>query len=474
MSLDEVLGIWARGSGPLYDQLALAIQRRIESGELPIGTRLPSERALAKSLSVSRTTVINAYARLDDLGWLERRQGAGTWIARRAASPSGPTDRAGEEARSYAVLRVLRAALEPVPGVIDLATAAFKDAEGIVDALAAISPGDMAANSELGGYLPLGFPVLRDADAAHLSGLGMPTLPNQVVITTGVQQSTSLLFSALARERNLVAMESPTWNGTLDLLRHLGLAALPLPPACCDDFVESAARLARTRQPGLIWLTSGFHNPTGLRFTDSHARATAELATQIDVPIVENATLLEYGLGDRPGHTAAQYAPDGPIITVGSLSKTLSPTLRLGWIRAPRSVVTRIARLKSLFDSGASLLPQIVAAKLLPRSQELVDGRRRRLRANCEIVDSGLSAVIPEWTWRRPDGGLALWAELPRGTGLHFAHIAARYGVEVVPGSVFDLSEQPSATIRISLARSAGETIEAVDRLAEAWKNYRP
>ncbi|GII90597.1 aminotransferase-like domain-containing protein [Sinosporangium siamense] len=474
MRLDEVLGIWARGTGPLYDQLALAIQRRIESGDLPIGTRLPSERALAKSLSVSRTTVINAYARLDDLGWLERRQGAGTWVARRVASPAAPADRAVEEARSYAVMRVLRAALEPVPGVIDLATAAFKDAEGIAETLGTIPPEEIAGNGELGGYLPLGFPVLRDAVAAYLSGRGIPTLPGQVVITTGVQQSTVLLFSALAQDRNLVAIETPTWNGTLDMLRHLGTAALPLPPGCGDDFAETAARVARTRRPGLVWLTTGFHNPTGLRFTSAHAKAMAELAMEIDVPIVENATLLEYRLGAQPGYTVAQYAPDAPVITVGSLSKTLSPPLRLGWIRAPRTVVARIARLKSLLDSGASLLPQIVAARLLARCQELVGERRQRLQANCRIMDSGLSEALPEWTWRRPDGGLALWAELPRGTGLNFAHVAARYGVEVVPGSVFDLTERPSPAVRISLARSSGETVEAVGRLAEAWKHYRP
>ncbi|WP_283133396.1 PLP-dependent aminotransferase family protein [Rhizohabitans arisaemae] len=474
MGLDEVLGIWARGTGPLYDRLALAIQRRIESGDVPIGTRLPSERALAKSLSVSRTTVINAYARLDDLGWLERRQGAGTWVARRVASPADPQDPAVKETRSYAVLRVLRAALEPAPGVIDLAAAAFKDADGVVDALAATTPEEIVANGELGGYLPLGFPVLRDAVAVHLSGLGIPTLPGQVVVTTGVQQSTALLFTALARERNLVAIETPTWNGTIDLLRHLGMAALPLPPACGDDFAASAARVAGTRRPGLIWLTSGFHNPTGLRLTGAHAKAIAELAAEIDVPIVENATLLEYRLGAQPGHTVAQHAPDGPIITVGSLSKTLSPGLRLGWIRAPRSVVTRIARLKSLLDSGASLIPQLVATRLLARSHEIVGERRQRLQANCRIMDAGLSAELPEWTWRRPDGGMALWAELPRGTGLNFAHVAARYGVEVVPGSVFDLAERPSPAVRISLTRSAGETIEAVGRLAEAWKHYRP
>ncbi|MEV7011218.1 PLP-dependent aminotransferase family protein [Streptosporangium sp. NPDC051022] len=465
-----LLGLWASGTGPLYDQLALGIIRLIESGDIVVGTRLPPERDFAKALAVSRTTIISAYAKLQELGWLERRQGAGTWVTRpvedsRKAlnSPVGAT--------SYAITRVLNAAVQPAPGVIDLATAAYKDAHHVHDVLASLLPEDLAVYGELGGYHPLGIPELRSAVATFLSQRGVPTTLNQVVITTGVQQAAQIILSVYAPTGHPVAVESPTWNCILDILRMLGGVVIPLPVDDRGAVLGEISRLAQTSNLRAIWMTSGYHNPTGVEVARERVHEAARLAEETRTPIIENATLRELGL--RPGNaplTVAHYAPTGPVITVGSLSKLLSPVLRLAWLRAPESIVRQIARQKTVWDSGSSLLPQIVAARLLESWADIAASRRETTARNLAAAESALQELLPDWSYRAPDGGQSLWVTMPRGDSRPFAHLAMREGVEVLPGSIFSWEDSPCPNLRVSLTRSPAETVEGLGRLARAWR----
>lgn len=473
IQLESVLGPWATGTGPLYDQLALAILRRIESGALPIGTRLPPERVLAKALAVSRTTVVNAYTRLDELGWLERRQGAGTWVARRHQQQVGDTDGPGRPARDFAPLRVLRATTEVNPGVIDLATAGFKDALGIEDALRAIGTADLDANAELGGYLPLGLPILREAIANYLTARGVPTVSAEVVVTTGVQQAATVLFDALAGDGRPVVVRTPAWNGTLDLLERMRLVTVAVADDAGDDPLAALRAKARDGHPALAWVTSGFGNPTGTALPAAEAAGLARIAADTGVPLIEDATLADFALGDRRGHLVAEFSGDGPVITVGSLSKLLSPTLRVGWIRAPRPWIGRIGRYKTLLDNGASLLPQMVAASLLEQRESLVANRIAQVTAAYESFTEAAGSTLEDWTWQRPDGGFALWVRLPDCSGTDFTQTAARFSVEIVPGSVFYLNRPGSTAIRLSLTRTAAETADAAGRLGRAWRARR-
>jgi DNA-binding transcriptional MocR family regulator len=467
--LAGLLNVWASGTGPLYDQLALAIVRLAESGDLVAGTRLPPERELAKALAVSRTTIISAYAKLQELGWLTRRQGAGTWISRPREDPR-LLIQADDGRTSYAVTRVLDAAVAPGPGVIDLATAAFKDGHHLHEVLSGLTPQDVVGYGELGGYHPLGIPELRAAVADYLSHRDIPTTLDQVIITTGVQQAVHIVFSVLAPAGHPVAVESPTWNCVLDILRMLGAVVVPMPVD------EGGVRLdeisARTHSTNIraVWMTSGYHNPTGVEVLEARVRHAARLTAATQIPIVEDISVRDLGLGDHePPPTVAQCAPTAPVITVGSLSKLLSPALRLGYLRAQPDVVRQLARQKTVWDNGVSLLSQVVALRLLADWRSLTDERRRSSAANCAIATEAIRRALPDWGFRPPDGGLSLWVTIPDMDPRRFAQLAIRERVEILPGTIFHWGELPTSSIRISLARSREDTEEGIRRLVRAW-----
>lgn len=471
--LAGLLGLWASGAGPLYDQLALAVIRLVEGGDLLVGARLPPERELAKALAVSRTTIISAYAQLQEAGWVERRQGAGTWVTRPASDARSLLE--GNDGRtSYAITRVLNAAVEPPLGVVDLATAAFKDANHVNRVLSALPAEDMADYGELGGYHPLGIPELRGAVATHLSQRGIPTTLNQVIITTGVQQAAHIIFSVFAPTGHPVAVESPTWNGVLDILRMLGGVVLPLPVDEEGVVLRDITRLGRTSNLRALWMSSGYHNPTGVEVSRARVQEAARLASDTRTPVIEDVTLRDLGVepGDAP-HTVAHYAPTAPVITVGSLSKLLCPILRLGYIRAPENVVRQLARQKTVWDNGTSLLPQIVATRLLSDWRTIAEERRHVAAINLSIATEAIRHLLPDWTFRTPDGGLALWATLPGGDSRQFAQRALRERVEILPGTIFHWGEPADSSIRISLTPPRDEMAEGMRRLIRAWEKSR-
>ncbi|HWB37634.1 MAG TPA: aminotransferase class I/II-fold pyridoxal phosphate-dependent enzyme, partial [Rugosimonospora sp.] len=210
MALADVLGSWSSQSGPLYRQLASAIRAAAARGELAPGDVLPAERSLAADLAVGRSTVVHAYDLLRSEGVLESRQGSGTWIA--GAERRGPAAGSGSDA-------LRRAALQASSGIIDLATASFSAAPTVREAIASMAtlvPPELLEGS---GYEPMGLLALRDAVARHYAQDGLPTTPEQVLVTTGTQQALAIIVDQVVLPGDSVLVEDPTSPGVLDLLR---------------------------------------------------------------------------------------------------------------------------------------------------------------------------------------------------------------------------------------------------------------
>ena len=208
----ERLGRWSSGRGPLYVLLAARLRRLIDDGELPAGALLPPDRSLAAALSVGRTTVVAAYDLLRSEGRVTRRQGSGTRVAGAPLSrtvddaPVDPIFLDSLETRDDDVLLAICAAPGDPPPQVAEAYAR------IVPELGRIS-GDI-------GYFPYGHPVLREAIARRYTGLGVPTRPDQVMVTNGGQQALSLLAHALVSPGDQVLVEAPTYPGALEVFRE--------------------------------------------------------------------------------------------------------------------------------------------------------------------------------------------------------------------------------------------------------------
>jgi DNA-binding transcriptional MocR family regulator len=135
-------------------------------------------------------------------------------------------------------------------------------------------------------------------------------------------------------------------------------------------------------------------------------------------------------------------------------------------------LIHRLARRKAMDDLGSSVLSQAVAVRLLENADAFAKLRRRQVEERLDAMARGLARRLPEWTWKRPAGGLTLWVRLPRGNAAEFAQVAARHGVAVLPGSVCSPSNGFPDHLRLAFVPEPAEIREGVDRLARAWEKY--
>jgi DNA-binding transcriptional MocR family regulator len=457
IELSDRLGRWSSGRGPLYVLLAARLRRLIDDGELPPGVLLPPDRALAGALAVGRTTVVAAYELLRSEGRITRRQGSGTRVA---GTPGGAVEDApvdpifldSLESRDDGVLLAICAAPgDPPP---QLAEAYAR----ILPELANIT-GDI-------GYYPYGHPVLRDAIAARYVDRGVPTTPDQILVTNGGQQALSLLAHALLSPGDQVLVEAPTYPGALEAFREEAAVLRGLPVGL--DGFEAAVR---ERRPALAYVIPTYHNPTGSVLPALARQRLARAASAADVPLIEDEVPADLGFPGTP-RPRSLAAFSEAVISVGSLSKSVWGGLRIGWIRAPAPLVNRLARLRAVHDLGGNVPAQLAAAHLVGMLDEL--DLATELKSRHDHLRALLNQHLPSWEVPQIRGGQTLWVRLPYGDGNSFAQAAMRHGIAILPGSGLDVTGQSDPYVRLHFRAPLIDLTEAITRLTTAWHAYHP
>jgi DNA-binding transcriptional MocR family regulator len=481
--LVDLIGPWADGADPLNEQLANALARAIEVGLLPPGIRLPAERELARELALSRTTIVAAYDRLRLAGLARSRQGSGTRVVARRPGLFPPAPTPAEETDTEQPTRIGR----PMPHQASIGFIGAPDpADAIQLTLGALPAGPVVAEcvtkamrddvpvllGEL-GYDPFGMPSLRAAISDHLERLGVPTDPDQVLITNGAQQAVYLVASQLGGPGSAVLLENPTYIGAIDAFRTTGNRLLPMPVDPQGPRVEVAGLLAAGAPVRLAYVVPTFHNPTGATMPEARRQDLARAAEEYGFQVVEDLTP-DASLGTGTPPPIAAFDPGDRVITIGSLSKIAWGGLRIGWIRAPRADIDRLVAGRIVGDHSSSLITQAIALRVMERIDEVAawtvaTGAERRA-----VVTEALTAKLPEWSWEMPKGGLALWVGLPDADAVQFSRLAARHGVIVRPGPLASPDGAFRDHIRIAVGANPDRLVEGVDRLAAAWSAYSP
>jgi DNA-binding transcriptional MocR family regulator len=199
----------------------------------------------------------------------------------------------------------------------------------------------------------------------------------------------------------------------------------------------------------------------------------ARLCRISGIPVIEDNTVADLSLGGEPPLPLAAYARGAHITLVGSLSKVFWAGLRVGWIRAPRPVIAQLGRLKAVADLGTSLVSQAIAVHLLHDGDRIRRLRRREVAERFAVLQDLLQRGLPDWSWRRPEGGLTVWAQLPDGSSSDFAQIARRYGVLIAPGPVMSATGRFDDYVRLPFDYQPETLREGIGRLARAWQEYR-
>jgi DNA-binding transcriptional MocR family regulator len=472
LDLRQALDGWDEADGSLRQRLATSLANAVERGDLLPGTRLPAERLLATELGVARATVSSAYELLEQRGLVDRRQGRGTHVTRGDAV--GIDVQAAALATSLQRNLLFRRLGEPSSSAIDLLGSSVPPSPGIRKALAeAAAAVDIGELSLSHGYLPLGYPPLRHAIAAHLTAHGLPTDAEEILVTGGAQQGISLFARSCASHGGVVVMEDPTFPGAVDAFQTAGTRILPVPVYESGVDADLLERTVVENRVRAVYLMPTFHNPTGSVMPDKARRELVRFAQATELPIVEDNTLAELVLGPPPPPPLAAYARTATIVSIGSLSKVYWAGLRVGWVRASRSTIVQLGRLKAVADLGTSLPSQAIAVNLLARSEQVRARRLRELEARLTLLEELLQRHLPEWEWRRPQGGVSLWVRLPEGSSTELTQIAYRRGVSIAPGSLMSITGRFDEFVRLSFDHEEAVLEEGILRLAAAWKTYR-
>jgi DNA-binding transcriptional MocR family regulator len=462
--VDE-LGDWSVGGGPLFRRLALALSRAMERGAVVPGARLPSERGLAGALQVSRGTAVTAYDLLVADGLVERRVGSGTFVVGSAGGDL-PAGREG----SALVARLVDRSAEPSLDLVDLSISVLHDGAGLPEA--GVTTADLLTAAPDTGYGPWGRLALRRAVAQLLGAWGLPSEPEQIVITNGAQQALSLAASCWVRPGDRVALDDPTYPGALSTFTAAGAELLGMPVDHGGPRPEGLAE-ALGAHPAMAYLQTGPHSPTGLVLSGARRRDLAELLVASRVPLVEDLALV--GLAWTPGPPPlAALVPDHPTAVVGSLSKLLWGGLRLGFVRASEPVALRFARMKATHDLGSSVVSQLLAERLLasPGLTAFLANRRAKLQGRYAVLARALRDAVPDWSWTEPQGGLSVWVRLPGPVAEAYAQVALRHGVAVATAGALSVTGAHRDRLRLSFAGPPDELREGVVRLAAAWAAF--
>ncbi len=439
---------------PYYRVLARTVRSLVLDGRLPVRVRVPAERNLAEALGVSRTTVTSAYDLLREQGYLESRQGAGSWTALPDAGSLG-TDNPWLAAGDDGLLPMHSAApsaISTLPGAIAAATGRYP-------------------RYTLGmGYDPVGIAPLRQAIAARYTARGVATRPEQILVTTGAQQAIHLVSMMLLSRGDPVLLESPTYPHALDLARTRGARIVPV--GVPDegwrelDLLTSAMRQSAAR---LAYVIPDFQNPTGHLMDDAARAALAAAARRYGTTLVVDESWCELTIDEGASATPlAAFDTDGRMITIGSASKLWWGGLRIGWIRTTAATVRRLAVLRASVDIASPLFEQLVVAELFEDIERAKAERARLLGASRDVLAAELAARMPDWSFLTPRGGGSLWVRLSGPSAVALADAAACQGVRLAPGQWFGMDGTLEGRLRLPFTQPPRVLVEAVRRIAEA------
>ncbi|MEK8089270.1 PLP-dependent aminotransferase family protein [Thermithiobacillus plumbiphilus] len=448
----------------LYRDIAEELARQIATGVHRPGDRLPGVRSHAQQRGVSVATVVAAYRKLEDAGYIEARSRSGFYVRARqtiqtiestAAPVAAPPRPVTGQAMAMALIKAAND-----PGIVQLGAAvpdpSYLPTNAVARALAGIA---RTERSRAAAYMmPPGAPELRRQIARRMSQTGGSIPADEVIITTGCQEALSLALRAVTVRGDVVAVESPAFYGLLHVMESLGLEALEIPAHPREGLALDALALALDRWKVAACVVSpNFSNPLGYCMSDDRKRALVERLAQHGIPLIEDDVYGDLGFGNRRPSTCKGLMPQADILYCSSFSKTLSPGLRIGWVAAGGRHRERIEYLKYVTSIASPTVPQLAVAELLEsgRYERYLREVRGRYASAVARMSDAVMNYFPEGTRiSQPAGGFVLWVELPQDVdGFDLARRALSQGVSIAPGTLFSASGKFRNFIRLSCAR---------------------
>ncbi|WP_353644910.1 PLP-dependent aminotransferase family protein [Mesorhizobium sp. WSM2239] len=452
-------------AGTRVDMVMAAIRQRIAGRSLTVGARLPSIRKFAAALKVSPSTVVDAYERLAAEGAIRSRPGSGFYVADQG-TPLSLSEIGPKVDRAVDPFWVSRQSLESSDGVLKPGCgwlpSSWLPEEGIRKALRSLSRADGPVLADYGS--PLGLPPLRQFLARRMVERGIGCPPDQIMLTESGTQALDLLCRFLLDAGDTVLVDDPCYFNFQALLRahRAKIVSVPYTPSGPD--IELFGQALAEHRPRLYITNSAIHNPTGATLSPAVAHKVLKLAEQFGLTIIEDDLFADF---ERlPAPRLAAFDGLDRVVLIGSFSKTISASVRCGFVAARPEWIEALIDLKIATSFGGGRLgAELVLAVLSDGGyRKHMEALRSRLAGAMSNVAARLKAIGIE-PWLVPEAGMFLWCRLPDHVdAADLARAALAENVVLAPGNVFSASQSAGDFMRFNVSQTLDERIFEVLR----------
>ncbi|WP_278420010.1 PLP-dependent aminotransferase family protein [Stutzerimonas kunmingensis] len=443
----------------LYQRIAQQLAEDIRRGVYRPGERVPSVRKMSRQLSVSHATVLQAYANLEDQGMIRARPQSGFYVHQTPVLTAPTPDIAQVErpklvTRSSIINQVLSESRRE--GLIPLGAAVphvdYLPVRALHQQLAKVTR--FHSPRAFSYMFSPGYEPLRRQVAIRMRDAGVVVDSSEIVITHGCVDALQMSLRVLTKPGDLIAAESPTYYGLLQLADLLGLKVIEIPSDPDTGMSLEALQLAAGQWPiKALVLTARLSNPLGVSMPDHRQKQLLSLAARFDIQIVEDDIYGELMFDQGQYKALKSNDRDGRVIYCSSFSKTLSPGVRIGWVIAGRRQA-EIERLQTFSTHSACSVTQMGVAAYLENGgyDRHLRAIRQEYRKNLSAFQLAVQRYFPEGTqMTRPKGNFILWVSLPVRVNTQDLHVRAlERGISIAPGLIFSNTEQFNHCIRLN------------------------
>lgn len=450
-------------SNALYKQIVNYIISEISTGNFAIGTKLPSQRKLSKVFQVNRSTIVEALDELKSRGFIEGKSGGGTKIVNNTWSLLSSTSKLNWE--NYIDGSIHKPNLRTIQMVNKLEYEKDIIRLGTGEPGPELFPQDIMSKVlnkcsdkiKFLGYLEAkGLLQLREVLSQYLKGHGIDAPPSSILIVSGALQALQLISLSLLPPGSKILMENPSYLKSIHILQSLGMNLVGLGMDTKGIMPNEISKNISKKVNTLLYTIPTFQNPTGIVMTEDRRMEILEICESLRIPIIEDDVYRELWIDEIPPRALKTKDKSGNVLYIGSISKSLAPGFRIGWVVGPEHVIERLSDIKMQTDYGSSSLSQLVLAEWISSGfyiehlEKLRTELRYRRDRTLEILNENFKDIA---IWNAPKGGFYIWLKLKYNISMNklFSE-AVKEKILINPGNIYDFSNNHNLRISYSYA----------------------
>ncbi len=453
----------------IHQQIFHYLEDKIITGEWPAGYKLTPQRKLAEELNVHRSTIVNVLEDLKSSGLIEGQKGSATRVT------TNINDFLTKGNRVNWDVRIKNAIYKESPPFLKTINNLELDSNFIQLSRAELADEffpkyQMREMTRLAGdnlnYLgkedPKGYFPLRESIARHLKNYGINTSPDCILVTSGATQGLQLIALGLLEEGSTVFLDTPSYLYSRHAFQSAGIHLRGVSMDEKGMIPFEICNIRNYQNRAAIYSIPSFHNPTGIVMPTSRRNSILEMCLTQRLPLIEDDVYRDLWIDEPPPPPMKSMEGGNSVLYVGSLSKSLSPGLRIGWTVANKQVIERLADIKMQLDNGSSILPQHIAHEWLKGQfyNEYLMEIRKKLRVRRDFLLYMLEKHLGDIaSWKVPAGGLFIWVNLNKCNSVHHLYLRLlNRGILIHPGSIYN--EGRHSYVRLSFSYASVEELE--------------